>query len=197
MLSLRERKYENVNIESLSLSYQEIYPGLTQKRKASLRLQANLLYSGDPHFQAEPKPNWLSKFSGAATMTPGFFLFELSMIDLPLSIFVYFGFVYSHLSPFLHMFFWPGSFIRCASISRWALRNWLTDSLTHSPIHGFSNHLICPFYLVWASTIQSLIHSFIHSNILWDGMGSIDCGYWCRHRSKDYSLAHLLPLQHP
>ena len=57
MLSLRGKKYENGNIESLSLSYQEIYPGLTQKRKASLRLQANLLYSGDPHFQAEPKPN--------------------------------------------------------------------------------------------------------------------------------------------
>ena len=156
-----------MEMESLSLSYQEIYPGLTQKRKASLRLQANLLYSGDPHFQAEPKPNWLSKFSGAATMTPGFFLFELSMIDLPLSIFVYFGFVYSHLSPFLHMFFLPGSFIRCASISRWALRNWLTDSLTHSPIHGFSNHLICPFYLVWQSLhlIQHypIIDLFFHS----------------------------------
>ena len=31
--------------------------------------------------------------------------------------------------------------------------------------------------------------------IVSDGMGwdGIDCGYWCRHRSKDYSLAHPLP----
>ena len=29
----------------------------------------------------------------------------------------------------------------------------------------------------------------------WDGMGySVVCGYWCRHRSKDCSIAHHLPL---
>ena len=27
----------------------------------------------------------------------------------------------------------------------------------------------------------------------WDG---VDCGHWCRHRSKDYSLAHPLKLRH-
>ena len=67
---------------------------MTLKTKPSLRLLAHLLYSDNPHFQAQPKPNWLSKFAGATRLTSGFFWFELSTIDLSLSIFVYFSFCF-------------------------------------------------------------------------------------------------------